>query len=95
MESHDFLLFLMFCQNFRSVLHSFSHGISFVFFLGLPTNWDRFKERGIRGYLSFSGPTQVWPIWPFVWNAWKYAPLMCSTPSEIYFCGADFVSTIA
>ena len=31
----------------------------------------------------FLGPTQVWPIWSFVWTAWKYAPLICSAPSKI------------
>jgi len=30
------------------------------------------------------GPTQVWPICPFAWNAWKYALLMCSASSKIY-----------
>ena len=46
-------------------------------------------------HLNFCGPTQVWPIWPFVWKAWKYAPLVCSAHSKSIFCGADFVSTIA
>jgi len=41
-------------------------------------NRDGFKERGTIGHLSFGGPKQVSPIWPFVWKAWKYAPLMCS-----------------
>jgi len=40
-------------------------------------------------------PSQMWPIWPFVWKAWKYAPLMCSAPSKYIFCCADFGSTIA
>ena len=56
---------------------------------------DGFRERGALGHLSFWGPTQVWPIWPFVWKAWKYAPLVCSAPSKSIFCGADFGSTIA
>jgi len=34
---------------------------------------DGFRERGALGHLSFWGPTQVWPVWPFVWKAWKYA----------------------
>jgi len=41
-------------------------------------------DLGVRAHLSFWGPTQVWPIWPFVWKTWKYAPLMCSAPSKIY-----------
>jgi len=45
---------------------------------------DGFRERGALGHLSFWGPTQVWPIWPFVWKAWKYAPLMCSASSKFY-----------
>jgi len=56
---------------------------------------DGFRERGALGHLSFWGPTQVWPIWPFVWKAWKYAPLVCSAPAKSIFCGADFGSTIA
>jgi len=43
-----------------------------------------FKVRGALGQLRFWGPTQVWPIWPFVWKAWKYAPFMCSAPSKVY-----------
>ena len=27
---------------------------------------DGFRERGALGHLSFWGPTQVCPIWPFV-----------------------------
>ena len=46
------------------------------------------------GHLSFGGPKQVWPIWPFVWKAWKYAPLMCAPQTSI-FCCADFGSTFA
>jgi len=37
-----------------------------------------FRECGALDHLSF------WPIWPFVWKAWKYAPLMCSDLSKIY-----------
>jgi len=35
---------------------------------------DGFRERWPLDHLSFWGPTQVWPIWPFVWKAWKCAP---------------------
>jgi len=47
---------------------------------------DGFRERGALGHLSLRGPKQVWPvsIWPFIWKAWTYAPLMCSAPSKIY-----------
>ena len=45
---------------------------------------DGFRERGALGHLGFWGPTQVWSIWPFVWKAWKYAPLICSVPWKIY-----------
>jgi len=45
---------------------------------------DGFRERGALGHLSFWGPTQVWPIWPFVWKAWKYASLICSASSKFY-----------
>jgi len=45
---------------------------------------DGFRERGALGHLSFWGPTQVWPIWPFVWKVWNYAPLFRSDPSKIY-----------
>ena len=45
---------------------------------------DGFREHGALGHLSFGGPKQVWPIWPLVWKAWKYAPLMCSSPSKVY-----------
>jgi len=45
---------------------------------------DGFRERGALSHLSFWGPTQVWPIWPFVWKAWKSAPLVVSAPSKIY-----------
>jgi len=45
---------------------------------------DGFRERGALVHLSFRGPKRVWPIWPFVWKAWTYAPLMCSAPSKIY-----------
>jgi len=41
-------------------------------------------ERGALGHFSFWGPTQVWPIWPFVWKAWRYGPLTCSVLSKIY-----------
>jgi len=51
------------CQNFAEKCH---------------TTRDGFRERGALGHLSFWGPTQVWPIWPFVWKAWNYAPLVCS-----------------
>jgi len=56
---------------------------------------DGFRERGALDHLSFWGPAQVWPISPFVWKAWTYAPLACSAPSKYIFCGADFGSTIA
>jgi len=56
---------------------------------------DGFREHGSLDHLSFWGPTQVWPIWPFVWKAWKYAPLVCSALSKSIFCGVDFRSTIA
>jgi len=45
---------------------------------------DGFRERGALGHLSFWGPAQVWPIWPFVWKTWKYASLMRNAPSKIY-----------
>jgi len=41
---------------------------------------DGFRERGTLGHLSFWISTQVWSIWPFVWKAWQYAPLMCRVP---------------
>ena len=65
----------------------------YVFCIPMPANCgadtrsifrDGFRERWALGHLSFWGLTQVWPIWPFVWKAWKYAPLMCSVPSKIY-----------
>jgi len=56
---------------------------------------DGFRERGALGHLSFGGPTQVWPIWPFVWKTWKYGPLMCRAPQKSIFCCADFGSKIA
>jgi len=37
---------------------------------------DGFRERGTLGHLSFGGPTQVWPIGPFVWNR-ESMPLLC------------------
>jgi len=59
--------------------------------------WPRagFREHEALGHLSFWGPKHMWHIWPFVWKAWKSAPLMCSAPSEIYVCCADFGSTFA
>jgi len=39
---------------------------------------DGFRERGAPGHLSFGGPKHMWPVWPFVWKAWKYALPMCS-----------------
>jgi len=45
---------------------------------------DGFRYRWALGHHSLWGPTQVWLIWPFVWKAWKYAPLMCSAPSKIH-----------
>jgi len=45
---------------------------------------DGLRERGALGHLSFLGPTQVRPIWPFVWKAWKYATVACIVPSKIY-----------
>jgi len=45
---------------------------------------DGFRERGAQVHFSFWGPMPVWPIWPFVWKAWKYITIMCSVPSEIY-----------
>jgi len=56
---------------------------------------DGFRERGALGHLSFWGPTQVWPIWPFLWKAWNYVPLMCSAPSKIYLLLCWLSSTIA
>jgi len=44
---------------------------------------DGFRKRGALGHLSFWGPTQVWPIWPFVQKAWKYARL-CVVPLQKY-----------
>jgi len=43
---------------------------------------DGFRDRRAKGHLSFWGPTQVWPIWPFGWKAWKYVSLTCSAPSK-------------
>jgi len=60
-----------------------------------PLARDRFRERGALGHLGIWSSTQVWPIWPFVWKTWKYAPLVCSAPSNSVFCGADSGSTIA
>jgi len=54
-----------------------------------------FEERWALGHLSFWGPTQVWPIWPFVWKAWKYALLCVVPPQKSIFCCAGFGSTIA
>jgi len=45
---------------------------------------DGFRQRGALRHLSFCGPAQVWPIWPFVWKAWKCVPRICSAPSKIY-----------
>jgi len=45
---------------------------------------DGFRERGALGHLAFWGPTQVWPIWPFVWKAWKYARFICGSSSKTY-----------
>jgi len=54
------------------------------------------RERGALGHPSVWGPTQVWPIQPFVWKVWKYPLLMCSLlPHRSIFCGADFDSAIA
>ena len=50
---------------------------------------DWFEQRGTLGHLSFWGTTQVWPIWLFVWKAWRYAL------EKSIFCCADFGSTIA
>jgi len=44
-----------------------------------------FRECGALAHLSFWGPTQVWPIWPFEWKVWKYAPLVCSAPQNLSF----------
>jgi len=43
---------------------------------------DGFGKRWALGHLSFGCPKQVWPIWPFVWKAWKYASLMRSAPQK-------------
>jgi len=43
---------------------------------------DGFRKRGALGHCNFWGPTQVQPIWSLVSKAWKYALLMCSTPSK-------------
>jgi len=56
---------------------------------------DRFRQRGALGHLSFGSPKQVWPIWPFVWKAWKYALLCVVPPQKSIFCCADFGSTFA
>jgi len=45
---------------------------------------DGFRACGPLRHLSLWGAMQVWPIWPFVWKAWKYAPLIYSAPSKIY-----------
>jgi len=58
------------------------------------TGRDGFREGWALGHLSFGGPKQVWPIWPFVWKAWKYTPLMCAPQTSIVCC-ADFGSTLA
>jgi len=44
-----------------------------------------FRLHGSLCHLSFWGSTQVWPIWPFVWNAGKCTPPMCSAASKTYF----------
>jgi len=49
------------------------------------TGRERFRQRGALGHLSFWSPAQAWPIWPFVWKAWKCASRMCSAPSKISF----------
>jgi len=45
---------------------------------------DGLKERGALGHISFRGPTQVWPIWSFIWKAWKYGRFVGSAPSKVY-----------
>jgi len=45
---------------------------------------DGFRERGALRHLSFWGPTQVRPIWPFVWKYMKVSPLMGSAPTTIH-----------
>jgi len=45
-----------------------------------------FRERGALGHLSFGCPKQMWRVWPFVWKAWKYAPLMCAPQTSIFCC---------
>jgi len=60
-----------------------------------PRTRDGFRERGVLGHLSFWGPRKVWSIWPFVWKAWKCAPLMCTSPSKIYLLRCQLDSTIA
>jgi len=39
--------------------------IHFKVFKGVTVR-DGFRERGALGHLSFGGPTQVRPTWPFV-----------------------------
>jgi len=53
---------------------------------------DGFRERGALGHLSFGGPKQVWPIWPFFWKAWKYAPLMQWRTQKIFMGGVHSVT---
>jgi len=77
-------------SGFSEILNKSSHQA------GLPCLWlclygtlvttvrDGFRECGALGHLGFWGPTLVWPIWPFVWKEWKYAPLMGRAPSKIY-----------
>jgi len=60
------------------------------------TSRDGFRKRGALGYLSFWAPRNCDLFGRLCEKrAWKYAPLVCSTPSKSIFCGADFGSTIA
>ena len=63
-----------------NLAHAWSHS----WFEAWLVTRDGYRERGARGHLSFWGPTQVWPILPFAWKAWKYAPLVCSAPSTSF-----------
>jgi len=62
-------------------LADFMHHWFSVSFFDVATR-DGFRQRGALGHHRFWGPAQVWPIWPFVWKAWKCAPRMCIAPSK-------------
>jgi len=73
-----------------SIMQSFRKLSTLVPSILVPFARYGFRESGSIGHLGFWGPTQVWPIWPFVWKAWKHAHFVCSTPSKSTFCGSDF-----